>query len=290
MNEKFPVEAAKRLIAIALEEDKATDDITTGALLPAAARVKARILAQEQGLLAGGPVVGLTFTALARDVTVQVCPEGSLLSPGEEVAKITGPAAAILGGERVALNFLGRLSGVATMTARFVRLASRYQVEVFDTRKTTPGWRELEKYAVRVGGGKNHRFSLAEAVMLKDNHHILLQKKTNLSVEEVVRQLKKKLAPSLQVIVEVETTEQALTWAKAGVDVLMLDNLGPARIKEVLRELHKLPEKTRPRIEVSGGITLGNLEEICRLRPDRVSVGALTHSASWLSFSLEVID
>jgi nicotinate-nucleotide pyrophosphorylase (carboxylating) len=209
-------------------------------------------------------------------------PEGSRVQPGDVIAKVEGRVASILKAERVALNFLQRLSGIASETRRYVEAIKGLKARIMDTRKTTPGLRFLEKYAVRVGGGYNHRLHLGNGVIIKDNHLAALRGQ-GMSLKEVVAQAKQKASPNLRVEVEVETAEEAQQAADAGADVVMLDNMS-------LKEMRQAVELVRGRalLEASGGITLDNVRQVAETGVDFVSVGALTHSLKALDISLEL--
>jgi len=272
-------EAVARVVAAALAEDLALGDPTTEGLFGPEATCVGSLLFKEPGVVCGLPVVAAVFAAL--DPAVLLAPaaaEGDrIISAPAEIARISGPTRAILSGERTALNLLGRLSGIATLTARCVAELEGTGAKLLDTRKTTAGLRELERYAVRCGGGTNHRLNLGAALLVKDNHRRLAG-----GIAEAVSRLRSS-APHLRLEVEAETLADVREALDAGVDRILLDNMSPA-------ELHQSVEMVRGRVETeaSGGITLGALRQVGATGVDFISLGALTHSVQALDVSLEV--
>ncbi len=280
------------LVKRALAEDIGKGDITTRILFPGAKKVKAIILAKEKGVIAGLPIAKLVFKSIDKKIAfIPLLKEGEETKRNQIVAKITGNCKTILAGERTALNFLAHLSGIATLTARFVEQTKSYNVKIMDTRKTTPGLRLLEKYAVKVGGGKNHRFGLYAAILIKDNHlkvqssQLKPQSKIK-AIEEVLRLAKRK-AKKMKVEVEVENYQEARAAITSGADIIMLDNISPKMIKKIIKSAENLPK--RPTFEVSGGINLKNINRFASLEIDRISIGALTHSAPALDLGLDIL-
>jgi len=270
------------LIERAIAEDIASGDITTEILISNDWRGKAYLLAKAAGILAGISVArrvflkvdpGLKMTALVKD--------GSPLKPGDIIAGVSGRLSNILKAERTALNFLQHLSGIATETSRYVTAVKGLPVKILDTRKTTPGLRVLEKYAVKTGGGQNHRMNLSDGILIKDNHLAILLKQ-GLSLTDAVTRAKKAAPGRLKVEVEVPTPEAAAQAAAAGVDIIMLDNMKPEDMKKAVALVNK-----RALIEASGGITLANVRAVAETGVDFISVGALTHSAKALDISIE---
>jgi nicotinate-nucleotide pyrophosphorylase (carboxylating) len=273
----------RRLIERALEEDGAYGDLTTDALVPAAERGRAEAVVRAEGVLAGTAVFGAVFVAV--DPRLQVAlvrPEGWRLTPGDRVAAVSGSLAGILRAERVALNFLQRLSGIATETARYVAAVAGLPVRIVDTRKTVPGMRWLDKYAVRVGGGFNHRMSLSDGVLVKDNHLAVVRARGE-SLKAMVIRLRQRASHLVRIQVEVETPEDATEAVEAGADALLLDGMSLEEMDAVVRR-----HKGRVLIEASGGITLENVRRVAETGVDLISVGALTHSPRALDISLEV--
>jgi nicotinate-nucleotide pyrophosphorylase (carboxylating) len=241
------------------------------------------VIMRETGVVAGVPVLAAVFAALGDSVAVTCCAaEGEHVGAGAIVAQIEGSARTILTGERVALNLLQRLCGIATLTARYVAAITGLPTRLLDTRKTTPGLRALEKYAVRVGGATNHRFGLYDGIMLKDNHLALLAAQ-GIGLDEAVRHARAVAGPMVRVEVEVETVEQARCAAEAGADLILLDNMAPEELRAAVAAIGG-----RAQTEASGGITLGTLRAVAETGVDYISAGALTHSARALDISLEI--
>jgi nicotinate-nucleotide pyrophosphorylase (carboxylating) len=267
------------VVSCALEEDLGSGDVTTEVLGIAKAPARAAIMAREDGVLFGMEAARHVYRKLDRRVIFKsVIDDGRKFSAGRAVARLSGPAGPILAGERVALNFLQRLSGIATATAAFVDRADNVAVEILDTRKTTPGLRAAEKAAVRAGGGANHRFGLYDGVMIKDNHKRLCG-----GIGEAVRRAKANRRAKMTIFAEVETVEEAEEAAAAGADVIMLDNFDVNGARAACDVIGN-----RAAVEISGGIKLSNVAVYARSGASRISVGALTHSARALDFSLEV--
>jgi len=280
---KLPQAHLRRLAKTSLKEDKAWQDVTTAALVPPEQKGRGVIIAREEGVLAGLPVAEAVFKAVDPSLQWQpLAAEGRRLSPGQEVARIEGPLAAILQGERVALNYLTHLSGVATATARLVAAIAGLPVRIRDTRKTTPGLRTLEKYAVRVGGGQSHRLTLADAVLIKDNHLAALRAR-GLGIAEALRLARQQAAAGMRVQIEVTTVDEARQALEARAEELLLDNMPPEAMRRVLQMARR-----RAVLEASGGISLENVRRVAETGVDYISVGAITHSARALDMSLQV--
>jgi nicotinate-nucleotide pyrophosphorylase (carboxylating) len=277
------------IIRLAIAEDLGAGDVTTDALVSASARARARIEARVPGVLAGLELARLAFRELDPDVVFESkVGDGARVDRGQAVCSIEGRARAILSAERVALNLLQHLSGIATLTARYVDRLKGTGVKVRDTRKTLPGLRVLEKYAVLVGGGENHRFGLFDMVLIKDNHLPAAG-----SITAAVRGARR-AGPELPIQVEVRNPDEAEEAARAGVDQLLLDNMDPPTIRATLERLDVKPAEAQsksrrwPWIEVSGGINLDNVREVAVPGVDSVSIGALTHSAPAMDLALTV--
>ena len=274
----FPDTATlRRGIAAALREDLGdAGDVTSNAIFPAKMRMTADIIAREEGCLCGGPVAALVFNQLDPTISVETtAADGSRVRPGDVVMTVAGPARAVLAAERTVLNFIQRLSGISTLTARFVA-AGGGKVQVCDTRKTNPAWRELDKYAVRCGGGTNHRQGLFDMVMIKDTHADACGGLA-LALERV-----RPLRPALPVAAEARDLDEVRTALAEDVDLIMLDNM----TDEMTRAAVALVAGRIP-VEVTGGITLERMPVLAALGVSRVSVGALTHSARALDFSMK---
>jgi nicotinate-nucleotide pyrophosphorylase (carboxylating) len=269
-------DALDRVVAAALAEDVGDGDLTTEGVVPAEARCSAELLVKEPGVLCGVPAAARVFQTLDPDVAVEaLVEEGARLDGAAAVARLEGPARAILTGERTALNLLGRLSGIATLTSRYVGAVAGTRARILDTRKTTPGLRSLERYAVRCGGGRNHRFGLHDAILLKENH---------LRIAGGIGPATAALADRGGTFVEVEaeTIAEVAEALEARVDRILLDNM---TVEDVGRAV-KLAGGRVP-LEASGGITLENVRAYARTGVDFISVGALTHTARSLDVSLE---
>lgn len=270
-------------VAHALREDLGSGDLTTLAVIPETAQLTAQVAMREPGVVCGLPVIAAVFRAL--DPALRLSPhvaEGSHVERGAVVATISGSARAILSGERVALNLLQRMCAIATQTARYVEAVRGTRARILDTRKTTPGLRALEKYAVRVGGGTNHRFALYDGVMLKDNHLALLAAQ-GVGLADAIRRAKAAVGPMVRVEVEVETLADACVAAEAGASMILLDNMPPPQLAEVVRAIGG-----RADLEASGGITLESIRAVAESGVDYISVGALTHSVRALDIGLDI--
>jgi nicotinate-nucleotide pyrophosphorylase (carboxylating) len=270
-------------IDVALREDIGDGDLTTEFFVPKNAQASAKIVVRERAVLAGAQTAAEVFRRIDKNLRVSVLQEdGSEISAGESVMEVQGQASSILKGERVALNFLQRLSGIATLTRTFVDAAANKQVKILDTRKTTPGLRALEKAAVVAGGGANHRFGLFDMALIKDNHLAL-----NANFDAFAKAVRKfrETYPNLKIEVEADKLEQVHAILKIdGVDMILLDNMKPAEIREAVA----LGKKHKMKFEASGGITLKNIRQIAATGIDYISIGALTHSPRAIDFSLEI--
>ncbi len=268
------------IIEAALLEDMPAGDITSESIIPKGSRARAMLLAKEDGILAGIEVARRVFELVDKRVRFQkLFDDGQPFKAGDILARIEGRSTSLLKAERTALNFLQRMCGIATKTRRYVEAVAGTGTKILDTRKTTPTLRFLEKYAVRKGGGVNHRFSLSEMVLIKDNHLRLLE-----SVGEAVRRAKEKAKPGTRIEVEVTNLKEAKEAIQAGASMLMLDNMSLKRIKEVLDWV-----KGRVPVEVSGKVTVARARDIAGLGVDYISVGALTHSFCSIDISLELL-
>lgn len=278
---RFPLahDALAALVRAALDEDRAFADVTTLGTVPGDVQVTARLVARREGRLAGLPIARMAFQLLDPAVALLAHHEdGTAIARGETVLEIRGAARGILSAERVALNFVQRISGIATLTARFVVAVDGTRAQIVDTRKTTPGWRDLEKYAVTCGGGVNHRRDLSDAVLIKDNHLAACHGDVAVAITRA-----REYAPKgMLVQVECDTVAQARTAIGAGADALLLDNMA----NEALAECVRLAVG-HCWTEASGGVTLETVRAIAETGVDRISVGALTHSAPSLDLALD---
>ena len=271
-------------IDVALREDIGAGDVTTALLVPADSRAQARILSQEKAIIAGTMTAAEVFRRVdpALKVSVELT-DGTVVLGGETILKVQGAARSILTAERVALNFLQRLSGIATLTHEYVEAIGKNPAKIMDTRKTTPGLRALEKAAVVAGGGTNHRFGLFDAILIKDNHLAAEQDLKKLAA--AIRQARAQ-NPEMKIEVEADTLEQVRALMQMdGVDVILLDNMETAEMREAIA----LGRKQGVKFEASGGINLDNIEEYAKTGVDYVSIGALIHQAKSLDLSLKAM-
>jgi nicotinate-nucleotide pyrophosphorylase (carboxylating) len=267
------------LIRHALSEDIGSGDVTTLALIPRQARGSARIIAKESLVVAGTEVAHRVFLLVDPSLKVDIRQQdGSRAHPGDPLLEVSGGISTMLMGERTAVNFLQRLSGIATLTRAFVDRVTGTSARIVDTRKTTPGWRVLEKAAVRAGGGCNHRFGLYDGVLIKDNHIAAVG-----GVRPAVTAVRRKVPHTLKIEVEVETLDQLEEAIAVGADAVLLDNMSPSVMLEAVRRAGG-----RLTLEASGGINLDNVREVAETGVDLISVGALTHSARAVDVSMEI--
>ncbi len=302
MNFKLEPEKINALIQLAIQEDIFTGDITTENLIPDNLIAEGTFLAKESGIIAGLPVVEYFFSKLDKGVSLkQNVRDGTFVNKGENIASIKGSAKTLLSGERIALNFLQRLSGIATMTAQFVERIKPLKTAIMDTRKTIPGWRYLEKYAVAMGGGVNHRMGLYDQVLVKDNHLDILKVETGFKpvstssyssiIEKAVSVLRQKIKKGILIEIETRTLDEVKDALKAGVDIILFDNMNIAQLEEAVKMVKNWKSskgKRKPLTEASGNITLKNVRLVAQTGVDRISAGAITHSAKALDISLEI--
>ena len=268
------------LIELAFAEDIGIGDITTDATVPPTQMGIGTLLAKSAGTVAGLPVAARVFEKLDPTVTFRThVKDGDAVVAGTTIAEVQGSAKTILIGERTALNFLQRLSGIATLTAQFVEAVAGYDTQIVDTRKTAAGWRAVQKYAVRVGGAQNHRFGLYDGVLIKDNHIVAAG-----GIHNAVRQARQTVPHTAKIEVEVETVEQVDEALEAGADILLLDNMPPGIMRRVVQEVGN-----RAVTEASGGITLDSVKAVAATGVNLISVGALTHSAMPMDISLNLV-
>jgi nicotinate-nucleotide pyrophosphorylase (carboxylating) len=279
---KLSAAAVRPAVQAALAEDIGAGDVTTLATVPPSARARAVMRTREPMIVAGLDLAVATFRELSRLIKIKaLVRDGHALAAGAVLLEISGPTRAILGAERVALNFLQRLSGVATATAQYVAAVRGTPARILDTRKTTPGWRQLEKYAVTCGGGKNHRFGLHDMVLIKDNHLAALRGEKPNAVAAAITRARTHY-PKLKVEVEADTLEQVGQAVAAGADIILLDNMTPRQLRRAVRRV-----AGRALTEASGGVTLKTVGAIARSGVDYISVGAITHSARAVDIGLD---
>ncbi len=266
-----------RLIAQALAEDLGSGDVTTNSVVPPETRISGQFTMKEEGVVCGLAVAQRVFSRLDPDIRfIPRCKDGDKVKAGSAIAEISGPAAGILSGERLALNFLQRLSGIATKTQSLVSQVAGTGTKIVDTRKTTPGLRILEKYAVRTGGGQNHRMNLADGVLIKDNHI-----RASGGITTAVEAARKKAPRTLKIEVEVESIREVEEAVKAGADIIMLDNMPTELMAEAVKLING-----RALVEASGNMDNRDLREVANSGVDMISLGSLTHSVRALDISL----
>ena len=278
MNEITMKMQADQLIRMALQEDITSEDVSTNAVMPTATKGTVDLIAKEDGVVAGLDIYARVFTILDEKTEIDFhCKDGDEVKKGDLMATVTGDIRVLLSGERVALNYLQRMSGIATYTRQVAKLLEGSNVTLLDTRKTTPNCRVFEKYAVRVGGGCNHRYNLSDGVLLKDNHIGAAG-----SVTKAV-QMAKAYAPFVRKIeIEVETLDQVKEAVEAGADIIMLDNMTPEQMKEAVKIIDG-----RAKTECSGNVTKENIDRLINIGVDYISSGALTHSAPIMDISIK---
>ncbi|MFW5822135.1 MAG: carboxylating nicotinate-nucleotide diphosphorylase [Tangfeifania sp.] len=280
MDEKT-LKSAEALFELAYAEDIGEGDITTNNLVPPGSGKKAILIAKEEGTVAGLPVAEMVFKKFDSNIEWNVkLPDGSKVKPGDVIVEFSGSYRALLTGERKALNFLQRLSGIATYAAKCMKEVEGFNVEILDTRKTLPGYRYLDKYAVRMGGASNHRFGLYDMVMIKDNHI-----KVAGGIQEAVKAIHSKIPENIKIEVETTTPEQVQEAIDANVDIIMLDNMSSKMMKQAVKLING-----RAKTEASGNMTLKRIRKVAATGVDYISIGALTHSVKALDISQRIID
>ncbi len=275
MNE-LELKAAQTLIELALKEDVGEGDITTDNIIPAESRRKAKMVAKADGVVAGLPVAEMVFRSLDSHLVWNVkTPEGTKVKKGDVMVEFEGTYRALLTGERTALNFLQRLSGIATMSAKYADTVKDFKTVILDTRKTLPGFRMLDKYAVKTGGASNHRIGLYDMAMIKDNHIEVAG-----GITKAIEAVRSKIKPGILIEVETTTLEQVQEAIDAKADIIMLDNMDTVTMKKGVELIGG-----RAKVEASGNMTLERLREVAATGVDYISIGALTHSVSALDIS-----
>jgi nicotinate-nucleotide pyrophosphorylase (carboxylating) len=272
----------RRAVRAALAEDLGSGDVTTLATVPPDAKSIALMRAREPLVVAGIQFAEIAFRELLSKIEIKkISRDGARVKAGDTLLKISGLSRALLSAERVALNFVQRLSGVATVTAQFADAIKGTRAKILDTRKTTPGWRRFEKYAVACGGGKNHRLGLFDMVLIKDNHLVALQNEKPNAIAAAVSRARTKF-PKLKVEVEADTLEQVAQAAAAGADIILLDNMTSAQLRQAVKIV-----RGRAQTEASGGVSLKTVRSIALTGVDFISVGAITHSARAVDIGLD---
>lgn len=281
MMDKNLLQAIEPLIEAGLQEDVGTGDITTNLLIPAESQTTAVLIAKSDGIIAGLPLAEKIFQKLDPKVNfVTNIEDGERVSKGQPIATIHGAYRALLTGERLALNFLQRMSGIATETAKYVEAVKGYNTEILDTRKTVPGLRLLDKYAVKTGGGSNHRIGLYDMVLIKDNHISVAGGITN-----AVQAIRPRIDKNIKVEVETSTLDEVREALANEVDIIMLDNMSNETMAEAVRII-----AGRAKVEASGNMTLERVREVAKIGVDYISIGALTHSVVALDISQKIND
>jgi len=279
---ELAVSEIRQAVQHALAEDIGSGDVTTLATVPESAAVQAAMRAREPLVVAGLAFAEAAFAELSPAVkSERLARDGQSVKVDDILLRVSGPARAILTAERVALNFIQRLSGIATFTAQFVEAVKGTHAQILDTRKTTPGWRRFEKYAVTCGGGKNLRLGLSDMILIKDNHLVALQNEQPNPIAAAVARAREKY-PELKVEVEADTLEQAEQAADAGADIILLDNMNLIQLRLAVQTI-----KGRAQTEASGGVNLANIRAVAGTGVDFISVGALTHSARAMDIGLD---
>jgi nicotinate-nucleotide pyrophosphorylase (carboxylating) len=274
-----------RIVRQALREDKTGEDITTNHLINRSEISRAQIVVKEEAVVCGLGVARRVFQMLDKDVKCRLfCKDGQEVKKKTRIMSVNGRTRALLSAERTALNFLGHLSGIATNTRRYVEAVYPYKVKILDTRKTTPGLRVMDKYAVRCGGAFNHRQDLREMFLIKDNHRAACA--PQMSIGEMISHLRRATKKPLEV--EVDNLQQFREAWEAGADIILLDNMTPAQIKKAVQIREGMQKRPSPLLEASGGITLRNIRRIAQTGVERISVGALTHAHPFINVSMEL--
>lgn len=279
---KLPLTAYENLVRMALAEDIGSGDATTNAIIPTEATGTARMVAREELLVCGLDIAAYVFRSLDPKLSVQeFAQDGELVGSGQPLLSIQGSSRALLTAERTALNFVQKLSGIATLARTFCNLIADLPTRLLDTRKTTPGWRTLEKYAVACGGGTNHRIGLHDMILIKDNHIVTLEGSLPNPIHKAVK-LARQHHPNLKIEVETDTLEQVQQAVEAGADIVLLDNMPPNQIKKAVGIVNG-----RCKTEASGGIKLNSIRSIAECGVDFISIGALTHSSPSVDIGLD---
>ena len=285
MNEQLlNSENIQSIVQLALREDAAYNDITTANLIPDHHHEKFSLIANEKGILSGLKLLKEVMNQMSENIQIKLMKnDGDAIKDGDLICEISGPINKILSGERVALNFLQMLSGISSLTYEFIQKINSNQIIIRDTRKTRPLLRKLEKYAVIQGGGQNHRNTLEDLILIKDNH-LNWAKKNNISITAMIEKYREQLDESHIIEIEVESIDDAVEALNSNVDLLLLDNMHIEQIKEICL----LKSKSKTKIEISGGINLSNIHQYADLNIDYIALGALIHSAKFFDFSLEI--
>ena len=296
MHTELDLEKIKDIVQLAIKEDIGDGDITSKIFIPDGSKTEGMLIAKEAGVIAGLPVAGYVLLQIDENlILTSNIEDGSRVKKGTIIGSVKGLTLSLLSAERLVLNFLQRLSGIATATNRFAEKIKGYRTQIMDTRKTAPGWRYLEKYAVRVGGGINHRMGLYDQILIKDNHlKAMGTEKENDTISRLVKKAREQIKNGTLIEVEVEDLCQIREVMDVGVDIILFDNMEPSKIREavdIVKEIEKNQDAGTGKAiltEASGNITIENVEEYADAGVDRISVGAITHSARVLDISFDI--
>ena len=274
--------SVKRLVGRAISEDVSHDDVTTQSLIPGTSNCNCKIIVKDNGVLAGIGIAIEVFKQIDPDIRSEILVyDGAEINPGDVVANLQGRTESILKGERVALNFLQHASGIASETSKYVKAIRGSNARIVDTRKTTPGLREIEKYSVRVGGGYSHRFNLSDGILIKDNH-IAALKKLNYTIENIISKARENAPHTLRIEIEVETIQEARDALNGKADIILLDNMSVEDMRKVVNLVDG-----NCLLEASGGITIETVKQVAETGVDLISIGSITHSVKSLDISLD---
>ncbi len=296
MQATLDIDKISDIVQSAIQEDIGKGDITSEIFIPRGSESEGTFIAKEDGIVAGLPVARYVFSQIDKNlVFTSNIEDGSRINKDSTIANVKGSTLSILSAERLVLNFLQRLSGIATLTNRFIEKVKGHKIQIMDTRKTTPAWRYLERYAVRAGGGTNHRMGLYDQILIKDNHLKIMRvgREKNGSFTELIKKARNQIDNGVLIEVEIEDIIHVEDALDASVDIIMFDNMRPTEINTALDMIkeyerkHKIPKAVLT--EVSGNITLENISAYAQTGVDRISVGAITHSAKSLDISLEIV-
>ena len=282
---KFSFDQITELVEMSLKEDSFLDDVTSRSLIDKNYTADVSIISKSEGILSGIDVLEFVFRKMDPNIVIlKKFSDGDKINKSDVIATLNGSLISILSAERTALNFIQRMTGISTITSEYVKLISNYNTKIFDTRKTVPGHRILDKYSVSIGGGVNHRKNLSDGILIKDTHIDHLKSK-GYSIEKIIDKIKLSIRSNLKIEIEVESLDDAISAAKSQVDIIMLDNMGINLLKETFKSVRDISKNIL--IEVSGGVNKQNVKAISETGVDIISIGSLTHSVISHDFSLK---
>jgi len=282
---KFSFDQITELVEMSLKEDSFLDDVTSRSLIDKNYTADVSIISKSEGILSGIDVLEFVFRKMDPNIVIlKKFSDGDKINKSDVIATLNGSLISILSAERTALNFIQRMTGISTITSEYVKLISNYNTKIFDTRKTVPGHRILDKYSVSIGGGVNHRKNLSDGILIKDTHIDHLKSK-GYSIEKIIDKIKLSIRSNLKIEIEVESLDDAISAAKSQVDIIMLDNMGINLLKETVKSVRDISKNIL--IEVSGGVNKQNVKAISETGVDIISIGSLTHSVNSHDFSLK---